>query len=361
MIDHTSGITGNSFLSMPGAFAATVRTAEESSVSHDTVVIKNQISASDTLKQFSATVNEAATASDIGGVTSSSVAASVMPGPVGCVLGKEAAVMIEDLQKGLVFRNFRTMDGEFRRDDGLPPPSREGLDSLMASGSSEFTHNGLERIMKRVPGGKMVVFDLREESHGFINDRAVSWKGERNWANKGDTLAAVKSDEEKRLAGLNENNEAARSVCNEEAICRDLSARYERIPVTDHLRPEDRDVDNFIETSNSMPDNSWLHFHCKAGKGRTTTFLAMNDMIHNAKTVSIDDIVRRQYLLGGINLFDKKDKDVEWKKEAVKEREAFIREFYEYCRSNEDGFRESWSEWLRKTAQSTYQMGILNR
>ncbi|MGV8123731.1 MAG: phosphatase [Candidatus Xenobiia bacterium LiM19] len=347
MIDGTAGITGNNPLNLSRAIQSTGKSTEESPVLKDTVLITNEKPTNKAVIKPSVIPDR--TAAEIsGGISSSSTTASAMLGPVGCVLGKEAAVMIEDLQKGLVFRNFRTMDGEFRQSDGMPPPSREGLDDLMASGSSEFTRNGLERMMKRIPNGKIVVFDLREESHGFLNDRAVSWKDGRNWANKGDTMAVINTDEDKRLASLSEINEGAASVCNEEAICRELGARYERIPVTDHVWPEDRDVDQFIEIFNSMPDDCWLHFHCKAGKGRTTTFLAMNDMLHNAKKVSLENIVRRQHLLGGINLFDKKDKDIAWKKEAAREREAFIREFYEYCRSSEDSFGESWSEWLRK-------------
>lgn len=38
-------------------------------------------------------------------------------------------------------------------------------------------------------------------------------------------------------------------------------------------------IDEFIKLYKSLPKDAWLHFHCEAGKGRTTTFLAMYDMM----------------------------------------------------------------------------------
>ena len=34
-------------------------------------------------------------------------------------------------------------------------------------------------------------------------------------------------------------------------------------------------VDYFIDFVENQPENTWLHFHCKAGAGRTTTFMIM--------------------------------------------------------------------------------------
>ena len=48
------------------------------------------------------------------------------------------------------------------------------------------------------------------------------------------------------------------------------------------------------------------HFHCKEGIGRTTTFMIMYDIMKNYKEVSLNDIIKRQYLPSGIKEKDAK-------------------------------------------------------
>jgi hypothetical protein len=58
------------------------------------------------------------------------------------------------------------------------------------------------------------------------------------------------------------------------------TVHYVRIPVTDHCAPSDVALAAFRElASSSEPKSSWLHFHCHGGDGRTTTFLALYDMV----------------------------------------------------------------------------------
>jgi hypothetical protein len=75
-------------------------------------------------------------------------------------------------------------------------------------------------------------------------------------------------------------------------------ASYVRISVTDHARPLDDEVDRFILAVRALPENAWAHFHCEAGRGRTTTFMVLYDILRNANRVSLEDIVRRQKILG---------------------------------------------------------------
>lgn len=56
----------------------------------------------------------------------------------------------------------------------------------------------------------------------------------------------------------------------------------------------------FITFVNNQPENSWLHFHCKAGIGRTTTFMIMYDIMKNCNDVSLYDIITRQVILSKI-------------------------------------------------------------
>jgi hypothetical protein len=120
--------------------------------------------------------------------------------------------------------------------------------------------------------------------------------------------------------------------------------------VTDREAPTDAEVDRFIRLVRELPDGEWLHFHCKAGHGRTTAFMAMYDMMRNAKKVSLDDILKRQFLIGGIDLAADPLKD-DWRYDGAVSRRKSLERFYQYCKANNDGFKQSWSEWLAKNGK----------
>ena len=100
----------------------------------------------------------------------------------------------------------------------------------------------------------------------------------------------------------------------------------------------------------ALPAGGWVHFHCRAGKGRTTTFIALYDMLRNAGTVSLKDIVARQSdLIGGYDvLAPEPGGDFEpWKAGVTSDRVAFVTAFYNYARANPNGSPLLWSEWLK--------------
>ncbi len=114
---------------------------------------------------------------------------------------------------------------------------------------------------------------------------------------------------------------------------------YLRITVTDHEKPLDDQVDLFVETVRNLSQGTWLHFHCRGGAGRTTTFMAMYDMMKNSKNVSFNDIMKRQNLIGGSDLLSGEDED------GTQDRLDFMNMFYNYCKENQNGFQTSWSQW----------------
>lgn len=282
----------------------------------------------------------------------------------------DETILIYDAKSGTNedLDNFRKMSDEFRKKEGKPP-SRIGLNCLKASGSAQFSEIGLKAIKERLSGKKIVIVDLREECHGFINGSAVSWKGDHNRANMGKSLKEIEKDENLKLSNVlkvkktmitriktvGDVDEESREeitvsgINNEKEICNATVMGYLRLPVTDHTRPTDKVVDDFIKYVQTMPKDVWLHFHCRKGKGRTATFLAMYDMMKNSDKVSCQDIIKRQYLLGGSNL-DSYDSPDSWKHQLGIDRKNFINLFYQYCKENKDNFKTPWTFWL--TARS---------
>jgi protein-tyrosine phosphatase len=268
-------------------------------------------------------------------------------------------------------RNWRTTDGLLTPGTGEAHSAILGLRNLRASGSGEFTPEGLKLVLARTRG-PVTVFDLRQETHIFVNDLPVSWYASRDWSNVGRSQSDIEANEAARVASLkpgskidvrpghsvkhgNPNSVPPQQVTVERvSIERDVvqpaGANYVRITVTDHTRPLDDEVDRFILAVSALPENAWAHFHCEAGLGRTTTFMVLYDMLRNASQVSLEDIVHRQKILSrGYDVLQP-DEPGNWKAPYAAERAEFIRSFYDYARTNPNGRPRVWSEWLKSNA-----------
>ncbi len=242
-----------------------------------------------------------------------------------------------------------------------------GLNHLKASGSGQFSEESFIALRDQlsVNFSQIIVFDLRQESHGLINGVPISWTdGLYNYANINKTKTEIETDEKQRLqlamqAGciiINPVEKAAKlivqSTKTERELVESLGSTYIRLPVTDHNRPSDEILDQFIELVNKIPADQWLHFHCKGGKGRTTTFLTLLDIIKNANQVSLEDILARQQVIGGVDLVAGLDYKTGEKKRAAEERLELIKRFYAYC-CQVPNFAISWSTWLEQQAMVT--------
>ena len=266
-------------------------------------------------------------------------------------------------------RNFRTTDDPLGANSGEKIPAKTGLTNLCASGSGEFTTDGLQLLLERTRG-PVTVFDLRQETHIFVNELPVSWYVSRDWANVGRSQSAIVAGEAARVQSLKPGSEiavrpghpvkhgSANSVkpeqvtveraSTEQNIVEGAGAHYVRITVTDHTRPLDDMVDRFVLAVRALPENAWAHFHCEAGLGRTTTFMVLYDMLRNANRVSLEDIVLRQKILS--HGYDVLQSVGDWRAPYMADRAAFIRAFYDYARANPGGGPQLWSEWLKPRA-----------
>ena len=239
------------------------------------------------------------------------------------------------------------------------------VDSLYVSGSAQFTEATLRDLKQKLAGHRVTVVDLRQESHGFLNDIPVEWLGPNNHANLGKSTEQVTDQERQALhdlrgqvlslrpkgPGMQRQVVKVERAQTEAELVASQGFSYLRLATPDHCRPDDATVDRFVSFVRTLPDDAWLHFHCAGGWGRTTTFMAMYDLLKNRRSLTCDEILRWQYLLGGEDLTIIPPASSFNHQPAV-ERLAFLRRFYQYCQHNHDGFRTSWSALRSRTASA---------
>lgn len=276
-----------------------------------------------------------------------------------------ASVWCLDTQyDGIMPEGFRTMADDFAVLPDLPTPTREGLDSLGMTGSGQFTSNQLTELaslLRNTPGQAFVI-DLRQEPHLLVDDTAVSKFGKRNRTNIGLSTQQVQQQEahlaaqqlgQPLIAALPLHEELfdqtltlrAMSVSTEQAACSSVSLGYLRYAVMDRSWPVESIVDKFIADMLTLPENAKVHFHCKAGKGRTGEFMVMYDILKNPQ-LPVEDIAIRQHLLGAGNMLFEGD-PATWMHPYDKERVRMTRLFSAYAKDCwNDDYQTPWSVWL---------------
>lgn len=146
-------------------------------------------------------------------------------------------------------------------------------------------------------------------------------------------------------------------ACSEQEMLTQVGLDYVRIPVTDHCPPRLSAVEELVKlvwrlvTPGAEP---WLHFHCHAGDGRTTSFLAMYDIIRNAPSTRLSDILTRQALIGPEDLT--KIPDESWKAKCARQRQAFLECFYAYVGGGAFTARIDYTTWLVGNPACRYSM-----
>jgi len=247
-----------------------------------------------------------------------------------------------------------------------------GLKNLWISGSAAPSEQGwktiADNIRKATQGKvkKIIDLDLREETHGYLNHNAITLTSQYDWINLGKKKSAILAGEQDWLSSLRSQpiiyniltskdfksgkfsqgiNIPVESVISEEKAASDAGLQYARLTVTDHMAPRDVDVDQFVQLTRNISSDTWLHLHCRGGDGRTTTFMAMYDMLRNADKVSFDEILKRQAAVPpNYDLFevDRGDPDLTI---YYKQRLQFLRDFYQFAKASLQGYRGNWSDW----------------
>jgi protein-tyrosine phosphatase len=262
-------------------------------------------------------------------------------------------------------------------DQALSDPRicRTGLGTLWTSGSSQFNYEQIKRIIDEIClkhgiiPTQIIEVDLRQEHHLFLNGKPISefspcfsgnsgkiagqvLEGEKNLRDRLKRYPILLLHKVKKKHGctnLGETEiiqEEVDDLATEQEIAERLGICYVRFSVQDHFPPDATTVDQFISFIRTLPANTWLHFHCRGGNGRTSTFMVMYDMIRNHAYLAKEDFFNRQVALGGKDL-NKSTKKTKPLRVSAENRRIFIHHFYDYVMAT-DGYRQQgWSEWLK--------------
>jgi predicted protein tyrosine phosphatase len=287
-------------------------------------------------------------------------------------LAQQPLLVIDAKNKAELPQRFRTSSAQIPESHHF---NTQGLKDLQAMGSAQFSALELKLVtnLSRAP---ITVVDLRQESHGYLNGDAISWYGADNKANHEKSNDAIETQQTELLSQLKQANKVSlnnivakskkgaldtkpvsvivKSVMSESELAHQEGLGYERFFVTDKEIPNDQEVDRFVAFANALPKGQWLYFHCRAGKGRTTTFMTMYDILRNGKQVKLEHIVERQHVLGGINLL-KVLADDSPKFQLYSQRAQFIKSFYQYVVSNADNYKTSYGDWAKEQGQALNQ------
>jgi len=273
-------------------------------------------------------------------------------------------------------------------DQPLPSNVMQGLEKVQASGSAQFGANNIAQLvdfLKKAQAKEIVVVDLRRESHCFINGMPFTWYLSSSFNNMDKSFDEIEQDEHDRLkilSGLASSGKVkvlklvktagaqkidptnvieipVQDLLLEKDMAKLHGLDYYRIPITDRLAPSKHAIDRLLNLY--MRDKSkWFHFHCNAGHGRTTTFLALFDIMHNAREVALETILIRQKLIGagGAPLLRVSAKNG-WQAAAQTQRLQILKEFHTYCADNNDGYQTLFSVWLGKHKELASELPIL--
>lgn len=283
--------------------------------------------------------------------------------------GKPMLVLDEEFTYVLP-RNFRTTRDPFHVDsENTKVPTRQGLDELHAVTSAQFSENSLKEALKKIKAPVWII-DLRRESHGFVNGIPISWYKFHNKSNQNMDTQSLLLREQTMISELEEHNpltiqritNKTAGVINasepfevsierletEQQLSKRLGLEYRRLQVQDRGRPDDAVVDEFVAIVKQLPPDATLYFHCRGGRGRSTTFMVLYDMLKNGKKVSLEDIVSRQERIGGANVLKTTTKPGgEWMTQMRIDRKAFVEQFYRYAADPAGYPKMTWQEWLK--------------
>ena len=324
--------------------------------------------------------------------------------PTSYIVPKNFTRLILDSNDKQALKNFR-----YYNDQSFKYPM---------SGSAQYSQAQfkelIEKLIKLNKGRSKKIFfiDLRQESHVMINGKPITWYVPQNIRNVGRSLKWIESFERSQVPLMknafvslevpqkkNRNmgvyvktknlKVLAKEVETERVMIsrlnkslkkkhKDIEIHYFRFPVADHGVPFQAILDKENPNENSLDlflnfvrhyvlseeHVPWLHFHCRAGKGRTTSFLYFYDLILNAnKDLNVDDVIQYHNREGGLNLnaLSGFENDFLFKLGGQVNRKYLAHKFFQFTKSLAFKKSESWTTWFKKNRDDTIKIKFQKR
>lgn len=223
---------------------------------------------------------------------------------------------------------------------------------ISAIASGQFSEEELLAVKQKYPKDKIIIVDLRSESHIFINGKPVLWRSEFDSANVGKNASQITADEQNKIKQITNAKKIivadnlvkdeksgwysslspvvidVKNAVSEQDLAKELGFGYIRIPVRDHSPPSQLQLNQMVSLIKNTPETTKIYVHCAGGKGRTTTFLAVMDILKNVKNNSFEEIIKRQHKANGANL-EKLDQESEWRLKLAEQRIDLLKNFYQ--------------------------------
>lgn len=237
---------------------------------------------------------------------------------------------------------FRTMRDKISSSESV---DLTGLRELSASGGPIVDFPTLKKKLAFV-NKPIIIVDGMKEHHAYIKDIPITFFGYHR--HNPDFRYFIR-----RMFYTGTPYLKPELIVQERELAKKYGFEYTNIKIDSKLNTPDAAVDEFVSYFDNAPPHAWFHFHCRHGKGRTSLALVMFDIMHNAPQVALEDIVRRQYLLGSINLSDTAvwRKNSTYPSKTLERRKKFVYDFYAFICQRKAGGIQEWSEWRRQ--QST--------
>ena len=115
-------------------------------------------------------------------------------------------IIIQDSDSSISLPSHFRKTSDISKISTLKSLNTKGLEQLNISGSGQFTTTNLQLLIENIDTHLPIIdIDLREESHGFIDDTAISFANSNNNANISLTLNEVIEKENKDLSSIKLN------------------------------------------------------------------------------------------------------------------------------------------------------------
>lgn len=242
------------------------------------------------------------------------------------------------------------------------------------SASQQLSASQLEKFIKKVPSRNFTVIDLREETHFYVDGFPVSITNRKNNLNEGKPLSQIEQEEnaiaealknkeiplykrvikeerdaegvqKKRVSYVPKESLLPKNVETEAALVKRLNGTYIRMPITDHGGfLSTNEIDSLVSLYDAQKKKAaWVHVHCAAGKGRSSSALTMLAILTWAKSLSLEEIFSRLEARGNKQLIQQPEPGKQLKQRSNIE---FWKIFHAFAKNRSSGML--WSDWEKK-------------